>query len=309
MKKAEPASYVIFISGLVILAILAWVTLPLLPHNLQGAPMVVYIASWSTACLIAIGLFLKDYRSYALSQADYWHFLFKRWKVITLLVAATGMTLIAPYTGDPTWDYVDALFMSVLAFTTAPWVLGVIYKTIRRECPVVQVYVAVCVWMFSASWSYDLYLLIRDGSYPVTWQANIFASSLLYISAGLFWNLDWKPGRGVIFAFMDEGWPEPSSVSVFKKVYGYALILMIIVSACDKVFLIRRSGESQYQYPTAPTATIATIPTSIRPLIFMRNPPDLKISGYFVPDNQYLLSKRFLVLSEHINNGYPKRLQ
>ena len=199
--------------------------------------MVVYIASWSLACLIAIGIFLRDHSTYALSHAAYWRFLFQPWKVITFLVATAGITVIAPYTEDPTWDYFDAIFMSVLAFTTAPWVMGVMYKAIRRELPVVQVYVAFCVWMFSASWSYDLYLLIRDGSYPITWLANIFASSLLYISAGLFWNLDWKPGRGVIFAFMDEGWPEPPSVSVFGKVFGYALILMIIVSAMILPFI------------------------------------------------------------------------
>jgi hypothetical protein len=56
--------------------------------------------------------------------------------------------------------------------------------------------VALCLWLFSASWSYDLYLLLRDGSYPVTWLANLFASSLLYLSAGLFWNLHWTARTG-----------------------------------------------------------------------------------------------------------------
>ena len=43
---------------------------------------------------------------------------------MTFVVATAGITLIAPYSGDPTWDYVDSVFMSVLAFATAPWVVG-----------------------------------------------------------------------------------------------------------------------------------------------------------------------------------------
>lgn len=34
-----------------------------------------------------------------------------RWKVVTFLIATIAMTVIAPYTGDPTWDYVDAPLM------------------------------------------------------------------------------------------------------------------------------------------------------------------------------------------------------
>ncbi|MBC3918102.1 hypothetical protein H8L32_11490 [Undibacterium sp. CY18W] len=36
------------------------------------------------------------------------------------------------------------------------------------------------MWMFSASWCYDLYLLLRDGVYPLTWEANIYAPSVMY---------------------------------------------------------------------------------------------------------------------------------
>lgn len=66
-------------------------------------------------------------------------------------------------TSDPTWDYVDAAFMSVLAFATAPWALGTLYGAVRGRATPEQIYVAVCVWLFSVSWSYDLYLLCRDG--------------------------------------------------------------------------------------------------------------------------------------------------
>ena len=191
----------------------------------------VYMTIWLGTCLIALVLFLRDRSAFAISHRDYWRFLFKYWKVVTFLIAATGPTVIAPYTGDPTWDYFDALFMSVLTFITAPWVVGVIYKAIRGDTGIKQAFVALCLWMFAASWSYDLYLLIRDGYYPFTWLPNIPASSVLYISAGLLWNLDWRENRGVIFAFMEPNWPIPNTQASLSKVFWLALPLMILVTS------------------------------------------------------------------------------
>jgi hypothetical protein len=197
----------------------------------------IYIAMWATACLIAGGVYVYERESYALSRPVYWSFLFQPWKVVTFLLAATAMTIIAPYTGDPTWDYWDALFMSVLTFSTAPWVAGVLYKTVRKDLPAKQAFVAFCVWMFSASWSYDLYLLIRDGSYPQTWLPNIFASSFLYICGGLFWSLDWKPERGAFFSFMEDEWPATPSPHGFQKIIWYALAFMLLVGLMILPFL------------------------------------------------------------------------
>ena len=110
-----------------------------------------YIALWSLACLIAVILFLRDRASFAISHAGYRRFLCEPWKLATFLVATVGITLIAPYTGDPTWDYADALFMSVLTFATAPWAVGALYKALRREADPREAFVAFCAWMFSAS--------------------------------------------------------------------------------------------------------------------------------------------------------------
>ncbi|MGE5491154.1 MAG: hypothetical protein ACM31P_07750 [Actinomycetota bacterium] len=55
-----------------------------------------YIAAWATACL-----------------------------------AAALITLVAPYTGDGTWDYTDSIFMSFSCFATAPWVVAVLYSAVR----------------------------------------------------------------------------------------------------------------------------------------------------------------------------------
>jgi hypothetical protein len=91
--------------------------------------------------------------------------------------------------------------------------------------------------MFSASWSYDLYLILRDGDYPITWFSNIFASSVLYISAGLFWSLDWIQGRGVTFAFLEDGWPSSTSESTFSNIVWFALPFMVLVSFLIIYFL------------------------------------------------------------------------
>ena len=128
--------------------------------------------------------------------------------------------------------------MSVLAFTTPPWAIATLYCGLLRRAPLSHTYVAVCIWMFSASWSYDLYLLLRDGYYPVTWQSNIFASSILYVCAGLTWNLERHPRRGVIFGFMEPGWPQPHP-SDFRYPAWYALPFMILVAAIILSFLIR----------------------------------------------------------------------
>jgi hypothetical protein len=197
---------------------------------------VAYLFCWAFACLIASVLYIRDKSAYALSHANYWRFIFIRWKIITFLIASTGMTVIAPYTGDPTWDYVDAAFMSVLTFLTAPWSVGTLYKMVKKELSLKQGFVAACLWMFVASWSYDLYILIRDGEYPMTWFANIFASSALYFMAGLLWNLEYRPKRGVIFSFMEADWPTPIPDSGFSKVFWFAMPIMVMVAAVILVF-------------------------------------------------------------------------
>lgn len=197
-----------------------------------------YIAAWSFACLAALVLFLRSPAAFAIGRSAYWHFLCEPWKLATFAAGASLITLVAPYTGDPTWDYVDGFFMSVLCFTTSPWVMGVLYSAARGKGGWTEAYVAVCAWLFSASWSYDIYLVWRDGDYPITWHANLFASSVIYLAAGLFWNLEWQRGRGVIFSFMRDGWPSRPAESRFLRLLGYAVIFALPAIAAVLVFLI-----------------------------------------------------------------------
>jgi hypothetical protein len=197
-----------------------------------------YLAAWSIFCAVAFFGFLRSPKSYSITSAAYWRFLRAPWKLATFAVAAGGLILIAPYTGDPTWDYADAAFMAVLTFATAPWSVGTLYLSIRRRKFDRQTMLAICLWMFSASWSYDLYLLLRDGYYPHTWLPNIFASSTLYCSAGLLWNLDWRAQRGVTFSFLETDWLAASSSGAFRKIIWFALPFMLLAAVAILSFVV-----------------------------------------------------------------------
>ena len=196
-----------------------------------------YMTGYIVACIVAAGLMYCERNSLVLFQPGYRQFLLAPWKLVTFTIATVSMIVMAPYTGDPTWDYVDASFMSILTFITAPWSVGTIYLEIRRQAKPVHVYIAACVWMFSVSWLYDVYILIKDGYYPPTWLPNIVLSSVLYFSAGLLWNLQWKAGRGVVFGFMEPEWPSTLGDPGFHRIVWYALPLMILATLIIAPFL------------------------------------------------------------------------
>ena len=196
-----------------------------------------YVAGWSFACLAALIAFLWQPAAFSIARRNYWRFLTEPWKVVTFCAGAALIVFVAPYTGDPTWDCVDGFFMSVLCYATAPWVVAVLFFAAQRHAGLVEVYVALCAWLFSASWSYDIYLVWRDGEYPLTWLPNLFASSFIYLCAGLFWNLEWMHGRGVIFSFMRDGWPSRTESSAPARFILYALVLAMPAVVAVIIFL------------------------------------------------------------------------
>lgn len=196
-----------------------------------------YLVAYSLACVIAAILMVRERDSLVLFEPAYRKYIRSPWKVTTFAVAASAMTVIAPYTGDPTWDYVDAAFMSVLAFLTAPWAVGTLYLAMKGQAKATHVYIAVCVWMFSASWAYDVYILLKHGYYPPTWLPNIVLSSVLYFAAGLMWNLQRRADRGVVFGFMEPDWPNPAHELGFRQIAWFALPIMILVALMILPFL------------------------------------------------------------------------
>ena len=210
----------------------------------MDAFFIVYLSLWISLCGFAVLLAVLNRNHLTLISKYYWHFLTVRWKWVTFAISTSGMTVIAPYTGDPTWDYFDAIFMSVLTYFTAPWVAGIIYQGLQGKQSLKLLYIAACCWLFSASWSYDLYILVRDGEYPHTWWSNMMLSSVLYICAGLMWNLEYWPGTGVKFAFMREDWPKRMPADRFMKIFLFALPFMIIVAVLILAFVVPIPGFS-----------------------------------------------------------------
>ena len=197
-----------------------------------------YLVFWMNACIVAVIAMFRLRADLELFQRNYWTMLTQNWKLATFLIAAIGLTTMAPYTGDPTWDYVDAAFMSVLTYVTSPWAVAIFFRTWRFQQRLLKLYIAACVAMFSSSWSYDGYLLLRDGVYPFTWLPNIFASGVLYICAGLMWNLEWRVERGVHFGFTEADWPRASGARAFSKLIWFGLPFMILVAAMILPFLL-----------------------------------------------------------------------
>lgn len=201
-------------------------------------PFALYMAAWMAACLAAAYLIARHWQRLELCHARYWRFLLQDWKVLSFSVAAAGLTVVAPYSDDYTWDYIDAPVMSVLTFVTGPWAVGTLYRALRRRAPWVYGYIALCVWLFSASWFYDLYIVLRDGSYSPYWLPNLFLSSILYLCAGLLWSLEWRPEQGVLFQFTEPHWPERDADRNFGKIFWFALPLMILAATVILPFLL-----------------------------------------------------------------------
>jgi hypothetical protein len=80
----------------------------------------IYLAIWLCLCLFAIYLAIRKRAEIGYFSPVYWRYLFQPWKVVTFVLALAAFNLAAPFSGDPTWDYVDSTFMSVLTYTTAP---------------------------------------------------------------------------------------------------------------------------------------------------------------------------------------------
>ncbi len=58
-----------------------------------------YMICWGIACLIAVALILNNFKKLDIASRGYWQWLFQPWKIITFLIAMTGLILIAPYSG------------------------------------------------------------------------------------------------------------------------------------------------------------------------------------------------------------------
>lgn len=206
----------------------------------------IYTVIWIITFIYALWLFFSDRKSFNLFHKKYLLFLLKPWKIITMGISIIFITFIGPYSGDYTWDYVDGFIMSVLTCFTAPWVVGIFYLFRMKKALLKQVFVAFCIWMFSVTWFFDLYIYFRDNSYPTVWLPNIALSSMLYWCAGFLWNLDWNSEKGIFFSFTYEGkWFSLSANCVFWKIMkrGWIYIAIVFILFGGVIYGLHNDGR------------------------------------------------------------------
>jgi len=188
----------------------------------------IYIALCLSSFLLGLYLSIKKFNQLEIFKKEYWIFLIKPWKLFTFIVATISFNLIGPFSGDPTWDYFTASFMSILTYLSAPWVVGIAYNFIKKKVSFSIFFVALNMLMLSSSWSYDWYVVLKHGMYPVWWLLNFFASSSVYILAGCYWNIEFRQNKGTTLAFTNEEWLNSKDADYSLKKIWWVIVLITL---------------------------------------------------------------------------------
>jgi hypothetical protein len=182
--------------------------------TLSSSPFFIkYISIWASFCLLAAFILMWDRKRLLPEWREYWRFLCVPWKLWLLVLALIFVTFAGRYTNDETWDVVTGSGMAILTFLTAPWSIGLIYQVLVGRRPLRYLIVALALLLFSSSWFYDAYLLLRDGFYTPRWAGNLMLSPFIYVAAGMLWNLeakdsgDFRNGGECGFSFVRADWP------------------------------------------------------------------------------------------------------
>lgn len=197
---------------------------------LISANLKLYLTLWLSALTLSVLVVIYKRRSIVLIQKPYWLFLFEPWKLISFILATLIITMAAPYSGDPTWDFLDSLIISATVFVLAPWSVAVLFRTIKARKINAQSLVALC-FLFIPCWTYDLYILLRDKMYPLAWYENLFISGAITIIAGLFWNLYYSKEHGLTFAFRIDSWPSVGFTPFNKVLLPCILLSMPVIAS------------------------------------------------------------------------------
>ncbi|HEY8027854.1 MAG TPA: hypothetical protein VIF60_25170 [Burkholderiaceae bacterium] len=195
-----------------------------------------YTADWILFCLAAVVILMRDRRQVAAEWRDYLPFLFVPWKWCVFIPAALFVTFAGRYTNDETWDVITGSGMSVLTFFTAPWAIGLFFQVAAGRRALRYMIVVIALTLFSSSWFYDGYLLWRDGSYTHRWLGNLMLSPIIYMTAGLFWNLE-STGNGDFFArssfrfaFVRHDWPSRPDDTRFAPIALVSMPLVLLAA-------------------------------------------------------------------------------
>jgi len=194
----------------------------------------IYIASWVTFCVAAVILFARDQKRLIPEWRRYLGFLLVPWKLGLFAIAFTFVTFAGRYTNDESWDWVTGSGMSILTFLTAPWSVGVVYQVMVGRRPLPYLVIAIALLLFSSSWFYDAYLLVRDGVYTRRWAGNLMLSPIIYLAAGFLWNLEAKEDHnlgdreGIRLSFLRTDWPSRPINTRFEPLILVSIPLIVV---------------------------------------------------------------------------------
>ncbi len=191
----------------------------------------IYVACWASFCIVALVLLLSDAKRLLPEWRQYLRFLTLRWKLAIFIPAFLFVTVAGHFTDDETWDIVTGAGMSLLAFFTAPWCLGVLFQVAKGIKPRKYLLIVIAITLFSSSWFYDGYLYCRDGHYTVRWLGNLILAPIVYVAAGLLWNLETKNRFFPSFSFFRSDWPAPPEDTSVRPLIPVMLVLILIAAS------------------------------------------------------------------------------
>lgn len=112
------------------------------------------------------------------------------WRLATFIAGTTALCILSRFAGDPAWDVGVSLLMAVATFLTAPTVVDTWVRQRRVTAR------SVVFGLGSTSATFHVYQLWRTGSLHLDWFAgNLAGSSVLYLAAGVVWNLSPREPR------------------------------------------------------------------------------------------------------------------
>jgi hypothetical protein len=195
-----------------------------------------YMAVWISICTGAAILVVRERRTLFPEFRRYFAFLLIPWKLCLFVIAFIFVTFAGRYTNDETWDWVTGSGMSILTFLTAPLSVGLIYQVLMGRRPPRYLVIAFAMLLFSSSWFYDSYLLIRDGAYTRRWAGNLMLSPFIYLAAGILWNLeakegsDFSDGDRIRLSFVRMDWPSRPTNTSFEPLIVISIPLIMIAA-------------------------------------------------------------------------------
>lgn len=186
-----------------------------------------YSLLWGSYCLLAGVILVQDRKTLLPEWRNYFRFLSVTWKLAIFAPAFLFVSLAGRFTDDETWDFVTGSGMSILTFLTAPWAIGLFYQVFTGRRPRRYLIIGSALCLLSSSWFYDAYLLWRDGVYTQRWWRNLIASSVIYVVAGLLWNLEADSGSRYSLSFLRRDWPKPPANISFRPLILIAIPLIL----------------------------------------------------------------------------------